>query len=297
MNRIPGVPWLILQPYRLFALVLGIVFSLELVVMLVLPILENWVSSRFAFAAFDSFLLSIALVPFFWKLIVVPLRQVADLRLNLIDWSLARQESQEKQIAANLHDGIGQMITGLTIGLRAIETMSHDAAVVSKATELRNLGKQIHEQLRQIARELRPPVLDDVGLNDAIRNLVDRIQADHGIKTVFESFDLEEVRLPPEIETAVYRITQEAITNALRHGKPTFIEVKLRLDLQWLAITIHDDGQGFDVAAAFERKGKKQPFGLHSMLERAKIIGGSLEIRSVVGKGTTVQVLVPRKAS
>lgn len=294
MKNVPTTPWLVNKPVQLFLVVLAIVCLLELLVMLlVVPRLSAWLESRPEIAALDSVLLTVALVPFLWRLIVVPLKQVADLRQSLIDWSLTQQEIHEARIASNLHDGIGQMVTGLTMGLRAIEDLIADQQIAQKVAALRGVGMQIHESLRHLARELRPPVLDAMGLLEALASLANQIQQDHQVQITLNATGLEAFRLARPIETALFRIVQESIANAVRHGGAKHVRLGLEVKPNGADLVVEDDGRGFDLAEVYKRSGSQKPFGLHSMHERASIIGGRFDIQSAPGKGTVVRVHIP----
>jgi signal transduction histidine kinase len=194
------------------------------------------------------------------------------------------QELERRRLARELHDETGQALTSVLLGLKAVET-SDDVPVALAA--LRELVVNTLQDVRRLAVELRPKALDDFGLLPAVERLVETFRAATGIEVQFES-RLGEERLPAEVETTLYRVIQEALTNVAKHAAAQSVSVLLvRRDASATAV-IEDDGQGF--TSADEAEGG---IGLAGMRERLALLGGRLIIESDAATGTTVAAEVP----
>jgi signal transduction histidine kinase len=158
--------------------------------------------------------------------------------------------------------------------------------------KLREVLDRVEAQLRRLARELRPTILDDLGLAPALEWLAQGL-AERRDVTV--TIDAPERRLAPEVETALYRIVQEALTNAVRHGRPRRIAVDVREEASRIRAVVRDDGRGFDAAAALARRGDRG-LGLIGIRERTAALGGTVEIRSTPDQGTELCVVIPRES-
>ncbi|MDW8319403.1 MAG: histidine kinase [Anaerolineae bacterium] len=209
-------------------------------------------------------------------------------RTRLLEQLINAQEEERKRIARELHDSVGQALSSLMLGLKMLaQTDSLDAAR-QQAEALRRQAVETLEQVRVLSRQLRPSVLDDLGLAAALERYVDEFARLYPHIAVDLHCNLAE-RLPPPVETTLYRIVQEAMTNAARHGQPTLISVLLTRRDGHVQAIVEDDGCGFDVEAA-RRSGRS--VGLHGMAERAELLGGRLDIESSQD-GTAVYVEVP----
>lgn len=211
----------------------------------------------------------------------------SELRREILHRSIRAQEEERRRIARELHDETAQALTGLSLGLGRIEAATDFEAARSEA---RRLGGEVVEamrELRRIAMRLRPSTLDDLGLTAALEQLVEDSPAGETIRVAFRHPTFER-RLDPALETTIYRVVQEALTNAARHAGASAIEVELaEADGQVIA-SVSDDGHGFDVGAA-----PAGGLGLGGMRERAELIGGELTIDSALGRGTEVVLRVP----
>ena len=286
-----------IRPLRLFVIILILLFSIEVLVMLVLPYLLPISGPKLAEAIVDACLLTGVLAPLLWYLIVKPLQKLAATRQRLLAFALSAQEDERGRIARDLHDSLGQALTGLMIGLRTIEGSSQEEAVQLQARELRRIGSEMHDEVRRLARGLRPAVLDDLGLVPALERYVADLAAAHQIDAKFERDCQEGIKLPADVQTAVYRIVQEAATNAVRHGKSQHVQVKLSCSPALLTIVICDDGVGFNVSKALRSGQDNCPFGLLSIHERASLLGGEAAITSRPGQGTQVKANFPLKGT
>jgi signal transduction histidine kinase/CheY-like chemotaxis protein len=207
---------------------------------------------------------------------------------------LSIQEEERRAIAGELHDDVGQSLAALKIGLHRMRQASEgENRLLDECIATADL---VIGQLRDMAQELRPPQLDQLGLADALRWLVERHARTTGIEIECEFSGAGERRQPPALEAACYRIAQEAINNATRHARPRKIRVCVEGDSNLLRLAVHDDGSGFDQAAARQRAVKGGSLGLVSMEERAALAGGRFSVHSSPGAGTTISALFPLKA-
>jgi signal transduction histidine kinase len=197
------------------------------------------------------------------------------------------QELERGRLARELHDETGQALTSILLGLKALEEKLGDAGSRASAAELRELVVATLQDVRRLAVELRPSALDDFGLVAALERLTASISEQTGIKIDFEPA-LTTERLPEEVETALYRIVQESLTNVVKHAKARNVSVLVTRRDGAVKAVIEDDGRGFEPA---ERRG--EGFGLVGMSERLALLGGRLEIESSEEAGTTIAAEVP----
>jgi signal transduction histidine kinase len=198
------------------------------------------------------------------------------------------QEMERQHIARELHDEIGQVLTSSVMMLTLSRQLPPDAAQV-RVAEARSLLEELIGKVRGLALDLRPSVLDHFGLAAALTWFFDRYTAQTGVRVVFRDFVTEERRFSSEIETAAYRIVQEALTNVARHAHAQEATVTLLAEDEFLRIEVEDRGAGFDPREA--RAGRS--FGLTGMRERAHILGGRFIIHSSAGAGTRVVAELP----
>ncbi|MCW5808547.1 MAG: sensor histidine kinase [Deltaproteobacteria bacterium] len=189
---------------------------------------------------------------------------------------LRAQESEARRIARDLHDRLGQQLLAM---LRALEE--------SRYGDARTLAEEAVRTTREVSTELWPAVLDDLGLASALRWLADRYRDRLGRSVRVHAEDL--TGIPREVETACYRITQEALTNAARHAGAQLVTVRLRSTASGIELVVDDDGRGFDVEAARKRAVAGESLGLLAMRERATLAGGSFALTSRPGGGTSIR--------
>jgi signal transduction histidine kinase len=278
------------RPLRLFLIILGVLFTIEAIVMFVLPFIIPPESTVTLGAVIDACLLTVVLAPMLWFLIVRPLQNLAATRQRLLAQALSAQEKERRRIARDLHDSLGQAITSLMVGLRVIEDSSTQAEVQAQVRELRRIGSETHDDVRRLARGLRPAILDDAGLMPALERYLQELGASHQVETSLDASCDEQSRFSESVETSVFRIVQEATNNAIRHGKAKHLRVKLRCDSNYLYVDVEDDGCGFNVASSLKANSIDSPFGLLSIHERACLLGGEASISSKPGMGTHIQV-------
>lgn len=213
-------------------------------------------------------------------------------REDLLNRVITAQEDERRRISRELHDEAGQALTGLTVGLRTLMLEHPEAA--PQAEELRQLAHKTLEGLRRLSRELRPASLDDLGLADALRHYALDYGAQHHVHVDLQVVGDASVRVPGVVETCVYRIAQEALTNAARHARAEHVSLVLTFRPEVVSLIVEDDGVGFEPD---EVVGRVSPdgrgLGLFGMQERATLVGGTVLIESSPGNGTSVFVKCP----
>ncbi len=222
--------------------------------------------------------------------------QDANKRLQVLSKrTLAIQEEERRAISRELHDDIGQTASALKIGLHRLAQGVADPA--SLTAECIGKADAVLEKLRQLSLDLRPPQLDQLGLEDALRWLAERQGGTTGLAIKCKFTGLENRRPPAALESTCYRIAQEALNNATRHAQAKNVLVSVESDGHLLKLGVHDDGVGFDEEAARQQVLKTGSMGLIGMEERAQLAGGRLKVRSVPGGGTTVSAIFPLERS
>ena len=202
---------------------------------------------------------------------------------------VAAQEEERRRLALELHDETGQALTSILLGLKAIGGAQSKEDAAHAEAEVRALVVQALQDVRALAVELRPSALDDFGLGPAVERLAHTFGERSGIGTSVETH--LEARLPPEIETTLYRVVQEALSNIVKHAGAQHVSIVIAQRGATVAATVDDDGQGFDEANI-----RADAIGLTGMRERLALVGGTLEIESAPGGGTTVAAQVPLPA-
>jgi signal transduction histidine kinase len=211
------------------------------------------------------------------------------LRRQLLEKVITAQEDERRRIARELHDSTSQSLTSLIVGLHLMGDYSPNYQVQSQAEELRGVAARTLDDVHNLAMRLRPRVLDDLGLAAALERLTSEWQSRHKIMVDLVIYTGEQ-RLSGPVETALYRIVQEALTNIARHaGKVTSVSVLIERRNELIVAVIEDDGVGFDPSNGTG----EQHLGLLGMRERAELLGGRLTIESAPGQGTSVFVEVP----
>ncbi len=278
------------KPQRIFLTVLLVAFATEFSVMRMLPLIVPQGSSKTFEAVVDAFLMTVIVAPIIWFTVVRPIELLSRSRMLFLRRSMIAQESERRRIKQELHDGLGQTLTSMLLGLRAIEETSSDPKVLEIIHQLRPIGASIHDDLRRIVSGLHPAILDQGGLVDAVSQLIDQLKLASKARFHLNSKGVESKRFDRNYETLVYRIIQESLNNAVKHSEATEIHVDLELASQGaLKIRVNDNGRGFAPKVA---SGTQTSYGLIGLRERALAVGGHIEITS--GKsGTTVSAVLP----
>jgi signal transduction histidine kinase len=202
------------------------------------------------------------------------------------------QEAERRHIARELHDEIGQSLTAAELNLQAALRAPASAKLEFQLEESIRAVERVLEQVHDLSLSLRPSMLDDLGLEPAIRWYANRQAGLTGMEVRFHADPLDE-RLDPVIETECFRVAQEALTNIVRHAKAKAISISLTRDNGHLHLTVRDDGVGFDVSDQRNQAVSGASLGLLSMEERASLAGGGLELTSAPGQGTEVHAWFP----
>ena len=203
------------------------------------------------------------------------------------------QEEERRRVARELHDRVSQGLTALSLSLSSLASVCSQGDHLDKAQEQLRAAEALCDDLgnevRELTYDLRPPVLDDFGLLEALRWHATRLQETNQLDVSVEGCE-PSFRLSSEVETALFRIAQEALTNVLKHSESTAARVVLAVEDGKITLQIIDSGVGFDVTDG----GNTAGLGLVSMRERAEAIGATLEVESASTEGTTVSVTLAR---
>ena len=200
---------------------------------------------------------------------------------------IAAQELERRRLARELHDETGQALTSILLGLKSIRASRNDEEAERAEAELRELVVQALQDVRSLAVELRPAALDDFGLVPALERLAGTFSERTGIRATVAA-TLGDTRLPPETETVVYRLVQEALTNVVKHAAASEVSIVLTRRDGGVSAVVEDDGQGFEESAV-----RDEALGLVGMRERLALLGGTLAIESSPGEGTAVIAYLP----
>jgi signal transduction histidine kinase len=224
------------------------------------------------------------------------LREKEVVQRQLLERVITAQEEERKRIARELHDQTGQALSSLIMTLEVLSQPGPPAKLSEYIGDLRDLTVQILDQVHDLALELRPSVLDDLGLLVAIRHYLRGYQHRFRIPIEFQAVGLDQQRLPPDVETALYRIMQEALTNVIRHAEAHSVNVLLENRGKSVVLIVEDDGKGFDVSEVMGPRLDEKNLGLYGMQERTSLVMGTLTIESTPGKGTAIYAEVPLEA-
>ncbi len=197
------------------------------------------------------------------------------------------QETERRQLARELHDEIGQALTATKINLQSLRKFPDPAALAVRLEDSTAIVERAIGQVRSLSLELRPPLLDDLGLGAALRWLFDQHSQRAGLRVDFNG-GLLDTRFDGVVETAAFRVAQEALSNIVKHAMAERISVGLEVQDGWLHLRVRDDGAGFDVAARRDKASQGASLGLISMEERAGLAGGGIEWTSGANEGTEV---------
>jgi PAS domain S-box-containing protein len=202
------------------------------------------------------------------------------------------QEEERRAVARELHDELGQVLTAVRLNLQTLRRRSRDPELRPVFEDGLALLETAIAEVRALSTRLRPTILDDLGLEAALRSHLERSRARAELE-LDTDITLPHKRLDPAVETACFRIVQEAMTNVVRHAGAHRLAVALRAVDGELVLSVRDDGHGFDPAAAAQRAARGESAGLSGMEERAQLAGGRLEIDAAPGRGTEVRAVFP----
>jgi two-component system sensor histidine kinase UhpB len=199
--------------------------------------------------------------------------------------ALTAQEQERTRVARDLHDEVNQSLTGLLLRLEATREKA-PPALAAELAEIRSVANQAMQELLELARQLRPTALDDLGLEAALAGTVRELSRQGSVRASFEA-EGELAGLPEDVQLVVYRVAQEALSNVVRHSGAEHVRVRVQRDGDQVALSVGDDGRGF----TFDETGRG--LGIGGMRERTLLVGGEFQIESRPGIGTRVRLLVP----
>jgi two-component system sensor histidine kinase UhpB len=205
---------------------------------------------------------------------------------------LQAQEEERRRVARELHDEAAQALTSLLVRLRLLERSETPEAAREHVQELRRLTAEALDQVRRVALELRPTILDDLGLVAALGWRVDELNEDPSIEASLEVRGVVE-RLPQEVELVLYRVAQEALANVARHSRARHARVVLSSAAGGITLQVTDDGTGFDPEEAAVSIAEPHGLGLLGIRERLALVSGTLAVQSKPGEGTCLTASVP----
>lgn len=222
-------------------------------------------------------------------------RQLADYATRLEEMSLSAMkamEAERRRLGRELHDEIGQILTSIKINLQTIERASIDPRMTTPLEDGLGSVEQALHQVRDMALDLRPPLLDDLGLVPTLRWYLRR-QTERSGLSIHLSVQPEEFQVAPELATACFRVVQEALNNIVKYAHAQSVHVLARKDEDEVCLTIDDDGVGFNVDAASASAATGRSLGLLNMQDRAHLLGGTCHISSEPGRGTKIELSLP----
>ncbi|OKO96075.1 sensor histidine kinase [Geobacillus proteiniphilus] len=201
------------------------------------------------------------------------------------------QEEERRRLSREIHDGPAQLLAHVLLRSDLVEKVIKERGTEAAIAEIRDFRKMVRSALSEVRRiiyDLRPMALDDLGLVPTLKKYLQTTEEyNKGVHISFVHIG-EEIRLPSRMEAAVFRLVQESVQNALKHAEARHIDVKMEVTCHHLLVSVKDDGKGFDPSVK-----KENAFGLIGMRERVELLGGTLDIRSKIGSGTTVFIRVP----
>ena len=220
------------------------------------------------------------------------LQEREEWREELLRKVISAQEDERRRLARELHDETSQTLSALAMKIETALTAWPTNASRDRLLEAKTLTVRTIEELHRLIFDLRPSVLDDLGLLSAIRWYAERHLERRGITVHFE-FSGAEGRKPPELETALFRVVQETITNIAKHARAETVLIQILERDDQVSIEIEDDGEGFDPASLPPPAARERGLGLLGMRERVELFGGTFEIDSAPGSGTRIAITVP----
>lgn len=220
-------------------------------------------------------------------------KQAEEIRALLLNQVITVQEEERRRIARELHDETAQSLASLLLGLSALQEVRSTKASRTQARELHQIATRALAEVRRLAWGLRPSVLDDLGLVTALERYTEDFARTRGVAVALETVGLEPERMPAAVETALFRIVQEALSNVARHAGAHQVRVTLQRHDGAVALLVEDDGHGFDPARPAAAATAARGLGIHSMRERAAVHGGTLTIEAAPGRGTRIAVEIP----
>jgi two-component system sensor histidine kinase DegS len=213
---------------------------------------------------------------------------------DVVERVIKAQEEERRRVARDIHDGPAQMMANAVLQVEIVEKLL-DRDPPAAASEMKDLRRIINDSLKDLRRiifDLRPMILDDLGLAPALRRYTDDFSSRHSLPVKMKVLGVE-TRIDPIVEVALFRIVQEALHNARKHALASRVVVTLGYGPDAVGVSIEDDGKGFDPTGVSRNWGQSDKFGLSGMRERAKLFGGSLDVYTAPWEGTKITVRIP----
>ena len=221
-------------------------------------------------------------------------RRAEAIRADLMHQLVTAQEDERRRVARELHDSVGQLLAALTMAVRAVRDVGPlPPPALARLDDAQRIADELGRTTHDLALRLRPTALDDLGLDVALRQYIGDWSKRTGVEVHFQAVGLGETRFHPDIETAFYRIVQEALTNVLKHADARLVSVVIERQGKTAIAVVEDDGVGFDPSGV--AVGRR--LGLRGIRERVALAGGDLEVESSHGVGTTVIARIPLHAA
>lgn len=218
--------------------------------------------------------------------LIIDAKEKQEFGLKIIE----AQEEERRRLSREMHDGPAQMLANILLRSELVDRTFRERSTEEALLEIQNMRKMVRSSLYEVRRiiyDLRPMALDDLGLLPTIRKYLANIEEFNNIQIDFTALKADK-RLDPKYEVALFRLTQEAVQNAVKHAEPSIIKVRLEVMQELVVISIIDDGKGFDVTVK-----KENSFGIIGMRERVEMLDGTIAFHSEIGKGTRVLIKVP----
>jgi two-component system, NarL family, sensor histidine kinase NreB len=277
-------------PLRVFGTVMILAFLVEVGVMLLLPSLVTGGLTGLQNAIIDALLLTTVLAPAVWYVVARPLRKLHDDRGQLLARVFETQENERCALARDLHDELGQHLTALRLAVRSIERATTAEQIKERTATMNTLVATSQNSVHMLAKGLRPVVLEEFGLVPAIERFCEEFQRTSGTPIDLDIDIKQGTRFEGRIETCIYRVLQESLTNVARHAKASRVRVSLSRQKHELELCVTDNGSGFNPRA---QRTDTQSFGLRGIQERAELADGFVSVDSSSGTGTTITLRVP----
>jgi signal transduction histidine kinase len=285
------------SPWGVGLVVLAIASATEYAIMLTLPELLYGEPPRPLESIVDALVLSVVLSPVLWWTVVRPLRLAATHRARYLSNLFAAIEEERRHIACDLHDGVGQSLTMVISGLRSLSETVGRQEVSRRILGLKETAEMGLTEVKRLSLGLRPSLLDDLGLAPAIERLAVDVQTHHGVEVRVEDDAIQGIRFPAAVETALFRICQEALTNVVKHASARRAEVRLFREPEAILLEIVDDGCGIDADRLHRKALDGSHMGIVGMCERATLLGGELSVVGEPGEGTRITARIPLESA
>ncbi len=220
--------------------------------------------------------------------------QSEETRRQLLRQLVTAQEEERRHLARELHDQLGQELTALILGLKALEVnLGTSDGLAERVAQLQAMAVRIGQEVRSLAVQLRPSVLDDLGLSLALSNYIEQWSARANVAVDLHTSHLDGERLPLAVETTIYRLVQEALTNVLKHAQASEVSVIIERYSDEVRLIVEDDGVGFSAPAVRSDLATTPQLGLLGMQERVVLLNGTLTIETAPGSGTSIFAHIP----